>query len=158
MRENRTGIPIPRAPSAPARPTRPTGVRARFQSEAAAGVPFAAATPKRQAPVWPLRAEVATMRGRNKMRLAHHKGNRRADAQAGAQNKRGAATPANKLRGTRTAWGFGGRQESPERARSHESGWPWRRKRSLEPRQWSAAERLSRDSEEQRRCCARAAT
>ena len=33
------------APFAPGSPTRPTGVRARFQSEAAAGVPFAAATP-----------------------------------------------------------------------------------------------------------------
>ncbi len=32
-------------PVAPARPTRPTGVRAAFQSQAAAGVPFAAATP-----------------------------------------------------------------------------------------------------------------
>ena len=41
------------------------------------------------------------------------------------------------MRGTRTAWGFGGRQESPERARSHESGWLWSRKRSLEPRQRS---------------------
>lgn len=58
------------APFAPGSPTRPTGVRARFQSEAAAGVPFAAATPKRQAPVWPSRGEVATMRGRNKMRFS----------------------------------------------------------------------------------------
>ncbi len=58
------------APFAPGSPTRPTGVRARFQSEAAAGVPFAAATPKRQAPVWPLREGVATMRGRNTMRFS----------------------------------------------------------------------------------------
>ena len=34
------------APFAPGSPTRPTGVRARFQSEAAAGVPFAAARPE----------------------------------------------------------------------------------------------------------------
>ena len=34
------------------------------------GRAFAAATPKRQAPVWPLRGEVATMRGRNKMRFS----------------------------------------------------------------------------------------
>ncbi|MBQ6771507.1 MAG: hypothetical protein IJP44_11100 [Bacteroidales bacterium] len=26
--------------------------------------------------------------------------------------------------------GYGGGQESPERARSHESGWPWSRRRS----------------------------
>ena len=58
------------APFAPGSPTRPTGVRARFQSEAAAGVPFAAATPKRQAPVLPSRGEVATMRGRNTMRFS----------------------------------------------------------------------------------------
>ena len=58
------------APFAPGSPTRPTGVRARFQSEAAAGVPFAAAHPKRQAPVWPSRGEVATMRGRNTMRFS----------------------------------------------------------------------------------------
>ena len=34
------------------------------------GRAFAAAHPKRQAPVWPLRGEVATMRGRNKMRFS----------------------------------------------------------------------------------------
>ena len=34
------------------------------------GRAFAAATPKRKAPVWPLRAGVATMRGRNKMRFS----------------------------------------------------------------------------------------
>ena len=34
------------APFAPGSPTRPTGVRARLQSEAAAGVPFAAARPE----------------------------------------------------------------------------------------------------------------
>lgn len=33
-------------------------------------MPFAAATPKRKAPVKPLRGEVATMRGRNKMRFS----------------------------------------------------------------------------------------
>ena len=34
------------------------------------GRAFAAATPKRQAPVWLLRGEVATMRGRNTMRFS----------------------------------------------------------------------------------------
>ena len=58
------------APFAPGSPTRPTGVRARFQSEAAAGVPLRRRVPKRQAPVWPLRAGVATMRARNTMRFS----------------------------------------------------------------------------------------
>ena len=58
------------APFAPGSPTRPTGVRARLQSEAAAGVPFAAAHPKRQAPAEALRDEVATMRARNTMRFS----------------------------------------------------------------------------------------
>ena len=34
------------APFAPGSPTRPTGVRARFQSEAAAGVPFGGGAPE----------------------------------------------------------------------------------------------------------------
>ena len=36
----------PCAPFAPGSPTRPTGVRARFQSEAAAGVPFGGGAPE----------------------------------------------------------------------------------------------------------------
>ena len=58
------------APSAPGSPTRPTGVRARLQSEAAAGVPLRRRVPKRQAPVEALRDEVATMRARNTMRFS----------------------------------------------------------------------------------------
>ena len=80
------------APFAPGSPTRPTGVRARFQSEAAAGVPFAAAHPKRQAPVWPSRAEVATMRGRNTMRFSAPTSDRGRATQQGRRTK-GAVLP-----------------------------------------------------------------
>ena len=56
-RDDRTGernfrATVPRlsgkscAPFAPGSPTRPTGVRARFQSEAAAGVPFGGGAPE----------------------------------------------------------------------------------------------------------------
>ena len=57
----------PRRAREPDPPDRTRGTR---YEGARAGVPFAAAHPKRQAPVWPLRAEVATMRGRNKMRFS----------------------------------------------------------------------------------------
>ena len=51
--------------------------------------------------------------------------------------------------------GYGGGQGSPERARSHDSGWPWSRRRSSGA---APAERVSRDRRRKRRCCARAAT
>ena len=171
MRENRTGIPIPRAPSAPARPTRPTGVRARFQSEAAAGVPFAAATPKRQAPVWPSREGVATMRGRNTMRFSaptrEPPGGR---PSRGAKLKGRGCTRQRDARYENRLGGMGAAKKAPseqgatkaaglgaEDARLEPRQWS-AAERFLEPRQWSAAERLSRDRRRKRRCCARAAT
>ena len=54
--------------------------------------------------------------------------------------------------------GYGGGQESPERARSHESGWPWSRRRSSGAAPAELAERVSRDRRRKRRCCARPPT
>lgn len=51
--------------------------------------------------------------------------------------------------------GYGGGQESPERARSHESGWPRSRRRSSGAAPAELAERVSRDRRRKRRCCAR---
>ena len=53
-----------REPDPPDRSPRTVSIRS------GGGRAFAAAHPKRQAPVWPLRGEVATMRGRNKMRFS----------------------------------------------------------------------------------------
>ena len=58
------------APFAPGSLTRPTGAAHGFNPKRRRACLLAAATPKRQAPVWPLRAEVATMRGRNTMRFS----------------------------------------------------------------------------------------
>ena len=50
---------------------RPSRQNARTEvRRSAGGCAFAAAQPKRQAPVWPLRAGVATMRARNTMRFS----------------------------------------------------------------------------------------
>ncbi len=120
------------APSAPGSPTRPTGVRARLQSEAAAGVPLRRRVPKRQAPVEAMRDEVATMRARNTMRFSaptrEPPGGR---PSRGAKLKgRGCTRQKDAAVRTLRLGGHGGGQESPERARSHESGWPWSRRRS----------------------------
>ena len=120
------------APFAPGSPTRPTGVRARLQSEAAAGVPLRRRDPKRQAPAEALRDEVATMRARNTMRFSaptrEPPGGR---PSRGAKLKgRGCTRQKDAAVRTLRLGGHGGGQESPERARSHESGWPWSRRRS----------------------------
>lgn len=99
---------------------------------ARAAVPLRRRVPKRQAPVWPLRAEVATMRARNTMRFSaptrEPPGGR---PSRGAKLKgRGCTRQKDAAVRTLRLGGHGGGQESPERARSHESGWPWSRRRS----------------------------
>ena len=96
------------------------------------GRAFAAAHPKRQAPVEALRDEVATMRARNTMRFSaptrEPPGGR---PSRGAKLKgRGCTRQKDAAVRTLRLGGHGGGQESPERARSHESGWPWSRRRS----------------------------
>ena len=147
------------APFAPGSPTRPTGVRARFQSEAAAGVPFAAAHPKRQAPVWPSRGEVATMRGRNTMRFSAPtreppggRPSRGAKLKGRGCTRQRDASNENRLGGT------GAAKKAPSEQGATKAAGLGAADARLEPRQWSAAERLSRDRRRKRRCCARAAT
>ena len=147
------------APFAPGSPTRPTGVRARFQSEAAAGVPFAAATPKRQAPVWPSREGVATMRGRNTMRFSaptrEPPGGR---PSRGAKLKGRGCTRQKDARNENRLGGTGAAKKAPSEQGATKAAGLGAADARLEPRQWSAAERLSRDRRRKRRCCARAAT
>ena len=88
--------------------------------------------PKRQAPAEALREEVATMRARNTMRFSaptrEPPGGR---PSRGAKLKgRGCTRQKDAAVRTLRLGGHGGGQESPERARSHESGWPWSRRRS----------------------------
>ena len=144
------------APFAPGSPTRPTGVRARFQSEAAAGVPFAAATPKRQAPVWPLRGEVVTMRGRNTMRFSaptrEPPGGR---PSRGAKLKGRGCTRQRDARNENRLGGTGAAKKAPSEQGATKAAGLGAADARLEPRQWSAAERVSRDRRRKRRCCAR---
>ena len=120
------------APRRAREPDPPDRCRARLQSEAAAGVPFAAATPKRKAPVWLSRAGVATMRGRNKMRFSAPQREPPGGRPSRGAKLKGRGCTRQKDAAVRTLrlGGHGGGQESPERARSHESGWPWSRRRS----------------------------
>ena len=113
--------------------------------------------PKRQAPAEALREEVATMRARNTMRFSaptrEPPGGR---PSRGAKLKgRGCTRQKDAAFRTLRLGGHGGGQESPERARSHESGWPWSRRRSSEAAPAELAERVSRDRRRKRRCCAR---
>ena len=144
------------APFAPGSPTRPTGVRARFQSEAAAGVPFAAATPKRQAPVWPSREGVATMRGRNTMRFSaptrEPPGGR---PSRGAKLKGRGCTRQKDARYENRLGGTGAAKKAPSEQGATKAAGLGAADARLEPRQWSAAERVSRDRRRKRRCCAR---
>ena len=79
-----------------------------------------------------MRDEVATMRARNTMRFSaptrEPPGGR---PSRGAKLKgRGCTRQKDAAVRTLRLGGHGGGQESPERARSHESGWPWSRRRS----------------------------
>ena len=148
------------APFAPGSPTRPTEVRARFQSEAAAGVPLRRRVPKRQAPVWPLRAGVATTRARNTMRFSaptrEPPGGR---PSRGAKLKgRGCTRQKDAAVRTLRLGGTGAAKKAPSEQGATKAAGLGAADARLEPRQWSAAERLSRDRRRKRRCCARAAT
>ena len=58
------------APFAPGSPTRPTGAAHGYNPKRRRACLLRRRVPKRQAPVWPLRGEVATMRARNTMRFS----------------------------------------------------------------------------------------
>ena len=120
------------APFAPGSPTRPTGRAERGTSERGRACLLRRRVPKRQAPAEALREEVATMRARNTMRFSaptrEPPGGR---PSRGAKLKgRGCTRQKDAAVRTLRLGGHGGGQESPERARSHESGWPWSRRRS----------------------------
>ena len=123
-------------------------------------MPFAAATPKRQAPVWPSRGEVATMRGRNTMRFSaptrEPPGGR---PSRGAKLKgRGCTRQKDAAVRTLRLGGTGAAKKAPSEQGATKAAGLGAADARLEPRQWSAAERLSRDRRRKRRCCARAAT
>ena len=144
------------APFAPGSPTRPTGVRARFQSEAAAGVPLRRRVPKRQAPVEAMRDEVATMRARNTMRFSaptrEPPGGR---PSRGAKLKGRGCTRQKDARNENRLGGTGAAKKAPSEQGATKAAGLGAADARLEPRQWSAAERLSRDRRRKRRCCAR---
>ena len=122
-------------------------------------MPFAAAHPKRQAPVWPSRGEVATMRGRNTMRFSaptrEPPGGR---PSRGAKLKGRGCTRQKDARNENRLGGTGAAKKAPSEQGATKAAGLGAADARLEPRQWSAAERLSRDRRRKRRCCARAAT
>ena len=123
------------------------------------GRAFAAAQPKRQTPAEALRDEVATMRARNTMRFSaptrEPPGGR---PSRGAKLKGRGCTRQKDARNENRLGGTGAAKKAPSEQGATKAAGLGAADARLEPRQWSAAERLSRDSEEQRRCLARAAT
>ena len=119
-------------------------------------MPFAAAHPKRQAPVWPSRGEVATMRGRNTMRFSaptrEPPGGR---PSRGAKLKGRGCTRQRDARNENRLGGTGAAKKAPSEQGATKAAGLGAADARLEPRQWSAAERVSRDRRRKRRCCAR---
>ena len=121
------------------------------------GRAFAAAHPKRQAPAEALRDEVATMRARNTMRFSaptrEPPGGR---PSRGAKLKgRGCTRQKDAAVRTLRLGGTGAAKKAPSEQGATKAAGLGAEDARLEPRQWSAAERLSRDRRRKRRCCAR---
>ena len=124
------------------------------------GRAFAAAHPKRQAPAEALRDEVATMRARNTMRFSaptrEPPGGR---PSRGAKLKgRGCTRQKDAVVRTLRLGGTGAAKKAPSEQGATKAAGLGAEDARLEPRQWSAAERLSRDRRRKRRCCARPPT
>ena len=117
---------------------------------------LAAAHPKRQAPVRPSRAGVATMRGRNTMRFSaptrEPPGGR---PSRGAKLKGRGCTRQRDARNENRLGGTGAAKKAPSEQGATKAAGLGAADARLEPRQWSAAERVSRDRRRKRRCCAR---
>ena len=116
-------------------------------------------TQQRQAPVWPSREGVATMRGRNTMRFSaptrKPPGGR---PSRGAKLKGRGCTRQRDARNENRLGGTGAAKKAPSEQGATKAAGLGAADARLEPRQWSAAERLSRDRRRKRRCRARAAT
>ena len=113
-------------------------------------------TQQRQAPVWPSRGEVATMRGRNTMRFSaptrEPPGGR---PSRGAKLKGRGCTRQKDARYENRLGGTGAAKKAPSEQGATKAAGLGAADARLEPRQWSAAERVSRDRRRKRRCCAR---
>ena len=113
-------------------------------------------TQQRQAPVWPSRGEVATMRGRNTMRFSaptrEPPGGR---PSRGAKLKGRGCTRQKDARYENRLGGTGAAKKAPSEQGATKAAGLGAEDARLEPRQWSAAERVSRDRRRKRRCCAR---
>ena len=108
----------------------------------------------------PSRDEVATMRGRNTMRFSaptrEPPGGR---PSRGAKLKgRGCTRQKDAAVRTLRLGGTGAAKKAPSEQGATKAAGLGAADARLEPRQWSAAERVSRDGRRKRRCCARAAT
>lgn len=99
------------------------------------------------------------MRGRNKMRFSaptrEPPGGR---PSRGAKLKGRGCTRQKDARNENRLGGTGAAKKAPSEQGATKAAGLGAADARLEPRQWSAAERLSRDRRRKRRCCARAAT
>ena len=113
--------------------------------------------PKRQAPVWPLRAGVATMRARNTMRFSAPTRKPPGGRPSRGAKLKGRGCTRQKDAAVRTLrlGGTGAAKKAPSEQGATKAAGLGAEDARLEPRQWSAAERLSRDRRRKRRCCAR---
>ena len=124
------------------------------------GRAFAAAHPKRQAPVWPLREGVATMRARNTMRFSAPTREPPGGRPSRGAKLKGRGCTRQKDADVRTLrlGGTGAAKKAPSEQGATKAAGLGAEDARLEPRQRRETERVSRDRRRKRRCCARPAT
>ena len=147
----------PRRAREPDPPDRTRGTR---YERARAGVPFAAAHPKRQAPAEALREEVATMRARNTMRFSAPTREPPGGRPSRGAKLKGRGCTRQKDADVRTLrlGGTGAAKKAPSEQGATKAAGLGAEDARLEPRQRRETERVSRDRRRKRRCCARPAT
>ena len=113
--------------------------------------------PKRQAPAEALREEVATMRARNTMRFSAPTREPPGGRPSRGAKLKGRGCTRQKDADVRTLrlGGTGAAKKAPSEQGATKAAGLGAEDARLEPCQWSAAERLSRDRRRKRRCCAR---
>ena len=113
--------------------------------------------PKRQAPAEALREEVATMRARNTMRFSAPTREPLGGRPSRGAKLKGRGCTRQKDAAVRTLrlGGTGAAKKAPSEQGATKAAGLGAADARLEPRQWSAAERVSRDRRRKRRCCAR---
>ena len=148
------------APFAPGSPTRPTGAAHGSNPKRRRACLLRRRVPKRQAPAEALRDEVATMRARNAMRFSAPTGEPPGGRPSRGAKLKGRGCTRQKDAAVRMLrlGGAGAAKKAPSEQGATKAAGLGAEDARLEPRQWSATERVSRDRRRKRRCCARPPT